>query len=127
MKDADVSDEDLEQAGQKRTHDMPPAGYTVLLSMALDRRPVVVRREDGFEKRVPWRCGRCRLVVGYDILADGSPGEGKGKERDGDVKVLYLLPAGVMSTDVMVAKKRIVEGDVEICVEGGRAAVAVFE
>ncbi len=42
-------------------------GYSLLLSTTLDRRPMIVRREDGFEKRWLWRCGRCRVVIGYQL------------------------------------------------------------
>ncbi|KAI9888135.1 MAG: hypothetical protein M1823_000070 [Watsoniomyces obsoletus] len=42
-------------------------GYSLLLSTTLDRRPNIIRREDGFEKRWLWRCGRCRVVVGYQL------------------------------------------------------------
>ncbi|KAI5812035.1 hypothetical protein BZA77DRAFT_150919 [Pyronema omphalodes] len=44
---------------------------------------VVVAREDGFEKRILYRCGRCKVVVGYAL-------EGKGW--------LYLLPEGFVET-----------------------------
>jgi len=98
----------------------------------------VVRREDGFEKRVLYRCSRCRLVVGYELQSQALPysggggeameidgGEkGKGNGRDGfHGKVVYLFPAGIMSTGVMMGGegKRVGEEDVGI---GG---VAVFE
>jgi len=127
--------------------DLPSAGYTLLLGLALDRKLTVVRREDGFEKRRLHRCARCQLVVGYEVQAQplpqssnidamdvdtntGAAGKGKGKE-DGYVgKVLYMLPAGVMSTDVMMGqtatnagRQKIGEEDVGI----KRGSLAAFE
>lgn len=61
-------------------------GYSLLLNTTLDRRPVVVRRADGFEKRWVRRCGRCRTGVGY-VLDEGGEGE-----------VVYLLEEGLVET-----------------------------
>lgn len=61
-------------------------GYSLLLNTTLDRRPVVVRRADGFEKRWVRRCGRCRMGVGY-VLEEG-----------GEVEVVYLLEEGLVET-----------------------------
>lgn len=107
----------------------------MLLGMAQDKKTTIVRREDGFEKRVCWRCERCSLLVGYEIEGRGQGGDrmdvdggDKGKEREEGYtgKVVYLLPGGVQSTDVMMGRtnggKKIGEGDV-----GVRGAVAVFE
>ncbi|KAG0640612.1 hypothetical protein HOY80DRAFT_1008911 [Tuber brumale] len=41
--------------------------YTLLLSLTKDRSAKIIDREDGFEKRWIWRCGRCRLIVGYQL------------------------------------------------------------
>lgn len=41
--------------------------YTLLLSLTKDRAPKIINRDDGFEKRWIWRCGRCRLIVGYQL------------------------------------------------------------
>ncbi|KKZ60369.1 hypothetical protein EMCG_04884 [[Emmonsia] crescens] len=71
--------------------------YTILLSTTIpDRKPTMIRREDGFEKRLLLRCGRCRVVMGYALddvhFADhkfgtgaraGAGGEGGGEgERE---------------------------------------------
>lgn len=110
---------------------MKPEGHTTLLNLVQDPKPIIVRREDGFEKRSLWRCGRCSLVIGYEILGDqvlalenGGEGKGKGKEEF-EGKILYVLPGGCLSTDVMVSKKRIGEEDVDIRV--GSGGDAVFE
>ncbi|KAL9025612.1 MAG: hypothetical protein Q9196_005594 [Gyalolechia fulgens] len=54
------------------------------------RKPLVVQREDGWEKRKMWRCGRCGLGVGYEVVSDPKPGEGQGN------KVLFLLDGGLV-------------------------------
>jgi len=58
--------------------------YSLLLNTTLDRRPVIVRREDGFEKRWVRRCGRCRTGVGYALDEKG--------------EVVYLLEEGLVET-----------------------------
>jgi hypothetical protein len=146
---------------QEKEAAYPTQGYTILLNLHPDRKASIIRREDGFEKRLLYRCGRCRLVIGYEIVPttqpassssgggqgqggqpmdiDGGSGENekeKGLEREEEAekkgeytgKVIYILPAGVMSTEVMVAGgkvegRRIEEGDLGI---SGRA-IGVFE
>ncbi len=67
-------------------------GYSLLLSTTLDRRPVIVRREDGFEKRWLWRCARCRVVVGYQLdsihftSSTGSGGSGTAGDAGGALR-----------------------------------------
>ena len=65
------------------------------MNTTLDRKPVVVRREDGFEKRWLRRCGRCRVVVGYFVGAQ--EGEKERKEKMG--RVVYLLEGGLKATE----------------------------
>ncbi|RAH84906.1 hypothetical protein BO86DRAFT_407339 [Aspergillus japonicus CBS 114.51] len=92
----------------------PQPHYTILLSTTIpDRKPTVVRREDGFEKRRLLRCGRCRVVVGYFLDAVHFPSGGVGGTAEGDedeeegegqrAKVVYLLPGALMETGVMEA------------------------
>jgi hypothetical protein len=103
--------------------DMPAEGYSLLLGMNQDKKVVIVRREDGFEKRLLWRCMRCRLVVGYENT--GSESAGLGKDGEGhEGKVVYLLPNGILGTDVMVKGKKIGEEDVEL---GEGRGVGVWE
>ncbi|KAB8266096.1 hypothetical protein BDV32DRAFT_143828 [Aspergillus pseudonomiae] len=84
--------------------------YTILLSTTVpDRKATLVRREDGFEKRLFLRCGRCRVVVGYfldgvlfpmtSVAASASVGEGEEGERK--EKVVYLLPGALVETGAM--------------------------
>jgi hypothetical protein len=63
-------------------------GYTLLLTLLRDRAPNIVTREDGFEKRIVWRCGRCRVIVAYQVDNDM-------KERG---RFLYVLPGGVVES-----------------------------
>ena len=67
-------------------------------------------------------------MVGYELLGSGGRGDAMDVDGDGEKevykgKVVYLLPGGVMSTDVMARGKKIGEGDVEVL--GG--GVGVFE
>jgi hypothetical protein len=106
-------------------------GHTTLLSMTPDRQPTIIRRADGFEKRYLWRCGRCRLVVGYELDLSQYPRAkemGDAMDVDGEKveKVLYLLPGWIMSTEAMAAGKKIAEADVALG-DGGKAIVAGYE
>jgi len=100
------------------------------LSMTKDTKTTIIRREDGFEKRLLWRCGRCRVVVGYELISQGQ-GMGEkmdvdgGKEKGGyEGRIMYVLPGGMMSTDAMAGEgKRPGEGDVDI----RAGTVAAFE
>jgi hypothetical protein len=74
----------------------------------------MIRRSDGFEARKLVRCGRCRVVVGYEI--DNTTSNGKGREDE--AKVLYIIPGGLMSTEVMSSGKKLTEGDVEMKPDG---------
>jgi hypothetical protein len=97
-------------AGGRKTEQ---AHYTIPLSTLIpDTTPVVIRREDGFEKRVLLRCGRCRVVVGYklcngtDLTADRDFDEdleeddGIGLRQEGkEERAIYLLPGSIVGTE----------------------------
>ncbi|PWY62308.1 hypothetical protein BO83DRAFT_349868 [Aspergillus eucalypticola CBS 122712] len=82
--------------------------YTILLSTTIpDRKHTLVRRQDGFEKRLFLRCGRCRVVMGYFLdevhfgrmsSQEGGDGEGEGEKA----RVVYLLPGALVETGVMM-------------------------
>jgi hypothetical protein len=73
---------------------------SVLLNVAPERKPVIIRRDDGFEKRTLLRCTRCKLVIGYNI------DEAQWENVEADLKQVYLLPGGVLCTADMVQGKR---------------------
>ena len=90
-------------------------------STILSPDPIILRLEDGFEKRWHLICSRCELKVGYRLCtsafsnvspAGGEAGvraqvpeQGKVIEREEPkMGVLYLYPEGLMSTEDMVAK-----------------------
>jgi hypothetical protein len=115
------------EAGESEAdEDIPAEGYSMLLGMIQDTKPMIIRREDGFEKRLAFRCSRCSVVVGYEILgAEKTAGEGHAG------RIVYLLPAGTVSTEVMArggtdgnGEKWMDGSHVEIGKPGG---VAVFE
>ncbi|KAJ8061990.1 hypothetical protein OCU04_009773 [Sclerotinia nivalis] len=110
-----------EQDGEdgKEDEPLPTHGYTTLLSLTQPNKQIIIRREDGFEKRGLWRCGRCAVVVGYEVFGEENAGKkGKGKEVEGEEghggfegKILYLLRGGLMSTKVMADGKKVTEQD----------------
>ncbi|TVY32120.1 hypothetical protein LSUB1_G007687 [Lachnellula subtilissima] len=131
-------DANANEKSNTNANEMPAEGYTIVLGIIKATKPTVVRREDGFEKRMLWRCIRCGVVVGYEILGQGlglgggekmdvdvDGGEkGKGKGKEGyEGRIMYVLPGGITSTDVMRTGRKIGEGDVDI--QAG--AVAAFE
>ena len=68
------------------------------------RKAVVVQREDGWERRRVWRCGRCAVGVGYELegVEDGTGVEKEGSENK-RLKVMYLLEEGLVETGRMMA------------------------
>ncbi|ESZ92116.1 hypothetical protein SBOR_7495 [Sclerotinia borealis F-4128] len=120
-----------ETPSQPHSQSQSAKSYTSILSLIQSKRQIIVRREDvfGFEKRRLWRCGRCGVVVGYEVL--GGEGGGEGGEREGMArggrelgegegmgegkgKILYLLRGGLMGTEVMAGGKKIGEGELEL-------------
>ena len=113
----------------KRGKGRPNDHYTILLSTTLpDRKPVIIRRDDGFEKRLLLRCGRCRVVMGYlldeahfptrapgttcggsnnnaetkaePIISGKDRGNSSGGDREGP-SVVYVLPQSLVRTEKM--------------------------
>lgn len=84
--------------------------YTILLSTTSpDRKPIILRRSDGFEKRLLVRCGRCKVVLGY-VLDEVHFGKGvqtqaqtqtetqQGESDNSAPGVIYVLPGAVTET-----------------------------
>ncbi|ORY11310.1 hypothetical protein BCR34DRAFT_444014, partial [Clohesyomyces aquaticus] len=83
--------------------------YGLLISTFLQREPEIVTSESGFEKRYLQRCGRCNLIVGYQLDWAQFPDQmGEGTNAGMDVKlgrredVVFLLPGALMTTRDMV-------------------------
>ena len=90
MLDPDVLHEHPGSA-ENGNDDLGTVQYSLLLNTTLDRRAVVVRREDGFEKRWIRRCARCRTGIGYVLNESLGRGEGMG--------VVYLLEDALVNTN----------------------------
>jgi hypothetical protein len=71
--------------------------------LTTDQTAVVIRLDDGFEKRYPARCDRCGLMAGYRL--DKSQTTGKEQSTGPDDSVLYILPGGLMTTEDLEAGK----------------------
>lgn len=78
------------------------ASVSVLINTVLERKPLVVRRSDGFETRYQRRCGRCDLVVGYHLDATQFDAAAKSGRLD---KIIYILPGALKLTDDIVEAK----------------------
>jgi hypothetical protein len=76
--------------------------YGLMLSTTLDRNAEMIRSDEGFEKRYLQRCGRCNLVVGYQLDWQQFEGESRmGRRED----VVFLLPGGFVTTSEMIMGK----------------------
>lgn len=73
---------------------LPLAGDGILESrlhnVTSERNPVIIRREDGFEKRLLVKCERCQLLIGYQI-----------EDTEPATDAIYLLPGGLSATEEM--------------------------
>lgn len=76
--------------------------YGLMLSTNLDRNPEIIRSDEGFEKRYLQRCGRCNLVVGYQLDWQQFEGDAKTGRRE---DVVFLLPGGFVKTSDMIMGK----------------------
>lgn len=80
--------------------DLPiPSGVVLSGSSIDDTTAVVLKLEDGFEKRYATRCRRCDLQFGYWLDKSQFDEAEKGRRTD----VLYLLAGGLVGTDEMRA------------------------
>lgn len=88
-------------------------GYARLVSTALDRKPLIVRSSDGFEKRYLQRCSRCNIVIAYQLdwsqfpspvptPEGGTTSTGHNSHTGRREDLVYLLPGGVLSTNEMI-------------------------
>lgn len=96
--------------------------YGLLLSTRQERDAEIITSDDGFEKRYLQRCGRCNLVVGYQLdWQQFGAGERMGRRED----VVFLLPGGFVKTaDMIMGKTGAGAGG---AAGGGIGAVSVTE
>jgi hypothetical protein len=80
---------------------LSPSSEPQIVHIVEERKPMVIRREDGFEKRTLLRCERCRLVVGYRL--DGDHFEDGNRELGQET--LYVLPGALVDTEGMMGDK----------------------
>ena len=62
----------------------------------------MVTSDEGFEKRYLQRCGRCSLVVGYQLDWQHFAVDRTGRRED----YVFLLPGGFMTTSEMILGKQ---------------------
>ncbi|KAJ5765340.1 hypothetical protein N7520_004899 [Penicillium odoratum] len=91
----DTTNEDIEAHRTKHA--------TVLLSTTIpDRRATLIRREDGIEKRIILRCGRCKVAMGYYL---DNAHYGKSEDVDSEKRTaVYILPGAIVETEKMGEK-----------------------
>lgn len=78
--------------------DLPIPGGVVLSGSTFDQdNPIILKLDDGFEKRYAVTCQRCDLQIGYRLDRSQFDDSESGVRAD----VLYLLPGGLLSTDEM--------------------------
>ncbi|KNG52126.1 hypothetical protein DDE82_003530 [Stemphylium lycopersici] len=75
--------------------------YGLLLSTRQDRQAEIITSDSGFEKRYQQRCGRCDLVVGYQLDWQQFSVDRTGRRED----YVFLLPGGFVKTSDMIAGK----------------------
>jgi hypothetical protein len=75
--------------------------YGLLLSTRIDRQAEVITSDSGFEKRYLQRCGRCNLVVGYQLDWQQFAVDRSGRRED----YVFLFPGGFVKTSDMIAGK----------------------
>ena len=82
-------------------------------STVIEDKALLLKLEDGFEKRHAVRCSRCGLMLGYQLdLAQFEESKNDlGRRED----VVYVVPGGLMSTEEMEKGKKM-ESEVEVSV-----------
>lgn len=72
---------------------------SALHNIVTDAKPIIIRREDGFERRILLKCYRCDSIIGYrlDDAHFHSPIEAE--------SIIYILPGGLVDTEGMKVGK----------------------
>lgn len=100
------------------TSQAPNDHYGLLLSTRIEKVAEIISSDEGFEKRYLQRCGRCSLVVGYQLDWQQFSVEKSGRRED----YVFLLPGGFMTTSEMIMGKQKASDGV-----GGMQSVSVTE
>jgi hypothetical protein len=77
----------------------------LLLHTTVDRKPIIVQRPDGFEKRWLRKCAHCRVPWGYQLQVDEET-DGQTEEESNKSLVLYLFPDSLINTDDLEKKTK---------------------
>ena len=86
------------------------SGFSLLFSTTTDRAPIIIRGEDGFEKRTLLRCGHCNLVIGYQLDARHYGGNAEVQEQRAR-EVVYLLSGGLVESEDLKAGRKPVKAE----------------
>lgn len=102
--------------------------YGLLLSTRQDRAAEIITSDEGFEKRYMQRCGRCNLVVGYQLDWQQFASDRTGRREDH----VFLLPGGFVKTSDMIVGKTgtaaaAAAKDVGVAGKGSMGTVSVQE
>jgi hypothetical protein len=91
------------------TGPLPSTGYTILHNVEIDTKAIIIRRENGFERRTMHRCQRCLLSLGYEVMemtefedaTNMDIDDGRDRDVDGKYKgmILYVLPVALMDCE----------------------------
>lgn len=104
-----LDDDEVDGDNEHGHDDEIKSEITILVSLVLATQPTLVRRSDGIEKRYPLHCGRCKLMVAYQLDWSQFPEAQRSGRRD---DVIYLLPNAVMTTTEMAEGKSLADEDV---------------
>jgi len=106
--------------GRRATQTAQPDHYGLLLSTRIEKNAEMITSENGFEKRYLQRCGRCSLVVGYQLDWQQFAVDRTGRRED----YVFLLPGGFMTTSEMILGK---QAAAKADAGGGISTVSVTE
>lgn len=77
---------------------------TLTESSLVEPEPILLKLEDGFEKRYLVKCSRCGLMLGYHLDTSQFDATKSSMGVRGDV--LYILPGGLHTTTEMTESKQ---------------------
>ncbi|KAJ6160865.1 hypothetical protein N7470_004261 [Penicillium chermesinum] len=120
--DLDEDPENTESTSEANSASKAKHATLLLATTIPDRRATLIRREDGIEKRILLRCGRCRVVVGYylDRVHWSTTGTGRastdaveGEREDVRPPAVYLLPGSLLETEKLGVEGATAVGEME--------------